>query len=62
MGAYTSASATTFNGFELPQKYYMEDERFMQNHCLQQLFDEREGQPGVEFPIETRSNVALSIA
>jgi len=62
MGAYTSASATTFNGFGLPQKYYMEDERFMQNHCLQQLFDEVEGQPGVEFPIETRSNVALSVA
>jgi hypothetical protein len=34
----------------------------MQNHCLQQLFNEVEGQPGVEFPIETRSNVALSVA
>ena len=62
MGAYTSASATTFNGFGLPQKYYIEDERFMQNHCLQQLFDEVEGQPGVDFPIETRSNVSLSVA
>jgi len=62
MGAYTSASATTFNGFGLPQKYYIEDERFMLNHCLQQLFNEVGGQPGVEFPIETRSNVALSVA
>jgi ornithine decarboxylase len=60
MGAYTSASATTFNGFALPQKYYMEDERFVANHCLQKLFDGLEEQPGVEFPIETKSRISLS--
>jgi ornithine decarboxylase len=60
MGAYTSASATTFNGFDMPQKYYMEDERFTVNHCLQRLFDGTEQQPGVEFPIETKSSISLS--
>jgi len=60
MGAYTSASATTFNGFALPQKYYLEDERFTANHCLQKLFDAQEQQPGIEFPIETKSNISLS--
>jgi len=60
MGAYTSASATTFNGFALPQKYYMEDERFTANHWLQKLFEGLEEQPGVEFPIETKSRISLS--
>jgi len=60
MGAYTSASATTFNGFELPSKYYLEDERFTMHHCLQQLFKEVEEPEGVEFPIETKSTIALS--
>jgi len=54
MGAYTSASATTFNGFALPQKYYLE------HHCLQKLFEGLEEQPGVEFPIETKSRISLS--
>jgi ornithine decarboxylase len=60
MGAYTSASATTFNGFELPQKLYLEDERYTAHHCLQQLFKEVSELEGVEFPIETRSTIALS--
>ena len=60
MGAYTSASATTFNGFELPQKLYLEDERYTAHHCLQQLFKEVPEPEGVEFPIETRSTIALS--
>jgi ornithine decarboxylase len=54
MGAYTSASATTFNGFALPQKYYIE------NPSLQKLFEGQEEQPGVEFPIETKSRISLS--
>jgi ornithine decarboxylase len=62
MGAYTSASATTFNGFPLPQKYYLEDERFVAHHCLQQLFTEVLEVPGVEYPIETKSSIALSVA
>jgi len=60
MGAYTSASATTFNGFELPKKYYLEDERFTMHHCLQELFQEVREPEGVEFPIETKSTIALS--
>lgn len=60
MGAYTSASATTFNGFELPKKYYLEDERFTAHHCLQQLFKEVPEPKGVQFPIETKSTIALS--
>jgi ornithine decarboxylase len=54
MGAYTSASATTFNGFALPQKYYIE------TPSLQKLFECQEEQPGVEFPIETKSRISLS--
>ena len=60
MGAYTSASATTFNGFELPKKFYLEDERYTMHHCLQELFQEVQEPEGVEFPIETRSTIALS--
>ena len=61
MGAYTSASATTFNGFPLPKKLYMEDDRYTLHHCLQELFQDVADTPGVSFPIETKSGVALSI-
>jgi ornithine decarboxylase len=60
MGAYTSASATTFNGFPLPKKLYMEDERYTLHHCLQELFHDVPEGPGISFPIETKSSVALS--
>ena len=60
MGAYTSASATTFNGFPLPKKLYMEDERYTLHHCLQELFQDVPEGPGISFPIETKSSVALS--
>ena len=59
MGAYTSASATTFNGFPLPDTYYLEDERFCEN-ALQSLFEEVAARKGVSFPIETKSNISLS--
>ena len=54
MGAYTSASATTFNGFPLPKKLYMD-------HCLQELFQDVPEGPGISFPIETKSGVSLSV-
>jgi len=60
MGAYTSASATTFNGFPLPDTYYLEDERFCE-HALQALFEEVVVRKGVSFPIETKSNISLSV-
>jgi len=60
MGAYTSASATTFNGFPLAKKMYMEDDRYALHHCLQELFSDVPEVPGISFPIETKSGVALS--
>ena len=58
MGAYTSASATAFNGFELPAKSYINDT----THPLSPLFEEiTRGTEGVTFPIETRSKVSLSL-
>jgi ornithine decarboxylase len=61
MGAYTSASATTFNGFPLVKKMYMEDDRYTIHHCLQELFQDVPELPGVSFPIETKSSVSLSL-
>ena len=62
MGAYTSASATTFNGFPVPPTYYLEDERFCSTeNALQALFEEVPLQTGVSFPIETKSNISLSL-
>jgi hypothetical protein len=60
MGAYTSASATTFNGFPLVKKMYMEDDRYTLHHCLQELFQDVPEESGISFPIETKSSVALS--
>jgi ornithine decarboxylase len=56
MGAYTSCSATAFNGFPLAKKYYLDytiagNEKVMQEAALP---------AGVEIPIETVSRVALS--
>jgi len=59
MGAYTSASATTFNGFPLIKKLYMEDDTI--HHCLQELFQDVVDPQGVSFPIETKSSVSLSL-
>jgi len=59
MGAYSSASATTFNGFAVPAKSYINDT----THPLSPLFNELTGeQEGVTFPIETRSKVSLSLS
>jgi len=58
MGAYTSASATTFNGFDLPAKSYINDT----THPLSPLFEELpQDAEGITFPIETRSKVSLSL-
>ena len=58
MGAYSSASATTFNGFDLPAKSYINDT----THPLSNLFNELTGEAqGITFPIETRSKVSLSL-
>jgi ornithine decarboxylase len=62
MGAYTSASATTFNGFPVPPTYYLEDERFCTTkNALEALFEEVPVTTGVSFPIETKSNISLSL-
>lgn len=59
MGAYTSASATTFNGFALPNRVYL-DSACM--HLPQhKMFKDVEPLTGVSFPIETRSSVQLSL-
>jgi len=60
MGAYTSASATAFNGFPVPPTYYLEDGRFCEN-TLQALFEELPTSNRVSFPIETKSNISLSV-
>jgi len=58
MGAYSSASATTFNGFELPAKSYINDT----THPMNPLFEELTGGgQDITFPIETRSKVSLSL-
>jgi ornithine decarboxylase len=61
MGAYTSASATTFNGFPVPTVYYLEDERYCTTeNALEALFAEVK-ETGMRFPIETKSNISLSV-
>jgi len=60
MGAYTSASATAFNGFPVPPLYCLEDDRFCEN-ALQALFEELPASNHVSFPIETKSNISLSV-
>ena len=60
MGAYTSASATTFNGFPLPVTYSLEDERYCTTqNALEALFEEAAPSDGVQFPIETKSTISL---
>jgi len=60
MGAYTSASATTFNGFPLPPTYILEDERYCTTqNALEALFEEAPCVKGVKFPIETKSTISL---
>jgi ornithine decarboxylase len=60
MGAYTSASATTFNGFPVPVPYYLENNSSCIENALQDLFAEV-APNGVSFPIETKSNINLSV-
>jgi len=55
MGAYTSASATTFNGFALPRKVYSEGDK------LTPAFENLNPDPTVTYPIETKSSVSLSL-
>jgi Na+/serine symporter len=59
MGAYTSASATTFNGFAFPKKLYLDCE----NTDLPQhgMFKEVQPMGHVDFPIETKSKINLSL-
>jgi ornithine decarboxylase len=58
MGAYTSASATEFNGFQLPAKTYINDT----TAPFHPLFNEIErGDPNITFPIETQSKISLSV-
>jgi len=60
MGAYTSASATTFNGFPLPPTYILEDEQFCTTqNALEALFEDMTPSDGVQFPIETKSTISL---
>ena len=58
MGAYTSASATRFNGFELPKRVYLEREGGVWNG----LFEELAPVPDARYPIETNSNISLSVS
>jgi ornithine decarboxylase len=60
MGAYTSASATTFNGFALPKRIYLESEDMVRGQ--HRMFQEVESVKGVEYPIETKSKISLSLA
>ena len=61
MGAYTTASATTFNGFSHPNTYYLEDERYTNTNCLQELFQMAPVMEGITFPVETKSHICLSV-
>lgn len=54
MGAYTSASATTFNGFALPEKYYLNNDK------ITFAFNELGQDKSVLYPIQTTSRVPLS--
>ena len=59
MGAYTSASATTFNGFALPNRVYLDSAC---THLPQhKMFKDVEPLIGVTFPIETKSKVQLAL-
>ena len=60
MGAYTSASATTFNGFALPKRIYLESQDLIRNQ--HRMFQEVGDVSGVEYPIETKSKISLSLA
>jgi ornithine decarboxylase len=59
MGAYTSASATTFNGFPLPNRVYLESDCI--NLPQHRMFKDVEPFGGVSFPIETKSQINLSL-
>lgn len=60
MGAYTSASATEFNGFRLPAKTYINDTTAAFHPLFHELTEPEQGST-VTFPIETRSKIALSV-
>ena len=60
MGAYTSASATTFNGFALPKRIYLESQDMVRGQ--HRMFQEVADVKGVEYPIETKSKISLSLA
>jgi ornithine decarboxylase len=60
MGAYTSASATTFNGFALPKRIYLESQDMVRGQ--HRMFQEVKEVSGVEYPIETKSKISLSLA
>lgn len=53
MGAYTCASASEFNGFPLPFKYYRDDGWV----CPRSIIPKND----IIFPVETRSRVSLSL-
>jgi ornithine decarboxylase len=60
MGAYTSASATTFNGFALPKRIYLDSEDMIRGQ--HRMFQEMGEVLNVEYPIETKSKISLSLA
>ena len=60
MGAYTSASATTFNGFALPNRVYLDSQDMTRSQ--HRMFREVADVKGVEYPIETKSKISLSLA
>ena len=73
MGAYTSASATSFNGFALPSKTYINDTTSPINPLFNEIVPQKGednklwlqrnevNQEDVIFPIETRSKISLSV-
>ena len=53
MGAYTSATASTFNGFQLPTKYYI-NEQLPKYHIKENK--------NIIYPISIKSEISLSIS
>jgi hypothetical protein len=53
MGAYTNATASKFNGFELPKKYYINDKLPTYNI---------KNNDEIIYPISIKSEISLSIS
>jgi hypothetical protein len=53
MGAYTSATASRFNGFNLPQKYYID--KILPKYNIKNNND-------IIYPISIKSEISLSIS